>query len=241
MTLLAIIPARGGSKRIPKKNIKEFCGKPIISYSIDSALRCNCFDEIMVSTDNEEIAKISRQYGAKVPFLRSKENSNDHAGLIDVLKEVSDEYLKLDKNFPTVCCLLPTVPFLKTDRIIEGKELLIQGKFDSVVSVTRFSYPIWRGFERHSDDSTIKMIWPENYKKRSQDFPPVFHDAGKFYWINLNVCIAKGQIFTDHTGSIEIPESEAQDIDTTEDWKIAEQKYKVFINALNDLSNANIL
>lgn len=226
MGMLAIIPARGGSKRIPRKNIKPFCGKPIISYSIEIAHQCKCFDEIMVSTDDEEIAKIAGQYGAKVPFMRSPENSNDHAGLFEVFKEVYDEYSKRGRKFTTLCSLLPTVPFIRTDRILSGGDLLDKGKFDSVLAVTRFSYPIWRALERNDNNTSVRMIWPENYPKRSQDFSPVYHDAGRFYWINPERCFPKGRLYTDNTGSIEIPESEVQDIDTIEDWNIAEFKYE---------------
>jgi len=231
MKMLAIIPDRGGSKRIPKKNIRLFCGKPIISYSIEIAQRCNCFDEVMVSTDSEEIAEIACQYGAKVPFMRSPETSNDYAGLVEVINEVYTEYLKRGRKFITLCCLLPTVPFVRTDRILRGRDLLAKENFDSVLSVTRFSYPIWRALERNDGSTAVKMIWPENYPKRSQDFSPVYHDAGRFYWINPDQCLPKKRLYTDKTGSIEVPESEVQDIDTDEDWKISEFKHRYFFLA----------
>jgi N-acylneuraminate cytidylyltransferase len=229
---LAIIPARGGSKRIPRKNIKEFCGEPIISYSIKSAIRTSLFDKIMVSTDDDEIAGISKMFGAAVPFIRSKETSNDFAGIADVLLEVLSEYEKRGQIFDSLCCILPTAPFIRSEKIIEAYNLFKQKSYDSVLTVAGFAYPIFRALQ--IDNSKVSMIWPENYSKRSQDLPAAFHDAGQFYWISVKKFMENKLFFTDKTGAVILSEMEVQDIDTEEDWKIAEMKYQYRIK--NSLS-----
>ena len=221
---LAIIPARGGSKRIPRKNIKNFLGFPIIKYSIESALKSNCFDEVMVSTDDKEIAEISKNYGASIPFYRKKENSNDFAMLADVIEEVILKYQEIGKYFDYVCCILATAPFVNKNRIVQGFEILQKNDADSVIPVTRFSYPIQRALK--IDDEKLQMFWPENCNVRSQDLTPAYHDSGQFYWIKTKSFLEQKKIFIKKTFPLIIPEIEVQDIDTPEDWIIAESKYK---------------
>jgi len=226
---LAIIPARGGSKRIPRKNIRLFCGKPIIAYSIETARQSDCFDEIMVSTDDLEIAEIAKKYGAKVPFLRTPETANDHAGLADVILEVLEQYLQAGRTFEAVCCILPTAPLLQRQDLLMAGDLLKSEKFDSVFPVVRFSYPIQRALKR--DGEHTAMMWPENYAARSQDLEPAYHDCGLFYWLTTEGVIAQKRIFTDNSGSIELPETRVQDMDTEADWRICEMKYQLLNDA----------
>lgn len=225
MSCLAIITARGGSKRIPKKNIKEFCGKPIIAYSIEAAINSGIFDEVMVSTDSKEIADIAIQYGAKVPFMRSENNSNDFATTNDVLCEVVNDYKeKKGKVFDFVCCLYPTAPFVTATKLKETFDILKASMADQVVPVVKFSFPPQRCFVI-DEVGDMKYKWPENQSKRSQDLEPYYHDAGQFYFY-------KAEVFYDYaaySNRIRKPyvlsEFEVQDIDTMEDWEIAEIKF----------------
>ena len=223
--ILAIIPARGGSKRIPRKNIKDFLGKPIIAYSIETAISSNLFDEIMVSTDDKEIAEVAQEYGAKVPFVRSRKNSDDHAGTVDVIEEVLGEYSKKGENFNIFCCIYPTAPLISKDNLKKGLELLKAGNFDSVFPVVEFSYPVQRAL-RKTEDERIKMFWSENRDKRSQDLEKSYHDSGQFYWMWTDEFLKEKNIFTENSGAIILKESEVQDIDNLEDWKMAELKHK---------------
>jgi len=225
MSAIAIIPARGGSKRIPQKNIKTFLGKPIIAYSIEAAINSKLFDEIMVSTDDNEIAEIALKYGAKVPFLRSKETANDHTGLSSVIIEVLNKYKEQNIKFDNVCCLLATAPFITKNILIESLEILEKSNFDSIFPVVRYSYPIQRALQFNGNN--ISMIWPDNLQKRSQDLEPSFHDAGLFYWIKSEVILKENRLWTNNTTAFEINEQTAQDIDTLDDWKLAEMKYKL--------------
>ncbi len=222
---IAIIPARGGSKRIPRKNIKNFLGKPIIAYSIEAAIKSNLFDEVMVSTDDKEIADIAIKYGAKVPFMRTAETANDFATTADVIIEVINDYEKIKKRFETCCCIYPTAPLIKIENIINAYKLLINENFESVFPVVKFSYPIFRALK--VENNKVKMIWEENLTKRSQDLPDAFHDAGQFYFMRTEAFLLNCEIFTDNTGAIELSELEVQDIDTETDWKLAEMKYKI--------------
>lgn len=225
MNAIAIIPARGGSKRIPGKNIRPFLGKPIIAYSIQRALQSKLFAEVMVSTDNEEIACIARDIGAAVPFLRSSETANDQAGIAEVLLEVIECYAALNRRFDIACCLLPTAPLISEIDLRIALAKLDLGGFDSVFPVTRFQYPIWRSLRMEHD--RVLMNWPENYTKRSQDLPPAFHDSGQFYWLRVDRFLAAGRVFTQNSGAIEIPGTRVQDIDTEDDWHLCELKYKL--------------
>lgn len=228
MGRLAIIPARGGSKRIPKKNIKPFIGKPIISYAIKAALDSNLFDEVMVSTDDQEIAEISTSFGAKVPVLRSKKNSDDFATTIDVIKEVVKYYEKNSRIFHYVCCIYPTAPFVTKGLLIKGFNTLKAKDYDCVFPVIKFGFPIQRGLSITNEDH-IKILSPDSINKRSQDLESTYHDSGQFYWVNTSRFLDKEKLWTDNTGCIEVSELQAQDIDTETDWKIAELKYKLMI------------
>lgn len=224
MARLAIIPARGGSKRIIRKNIKDFLGKPIIAYAIETALSSGLFDEVMVSTEDDEVAEIAKQYGAVVPFMRSKENANDFATTMDVLKEVEAQYFQeLNKSFETICCLYPTAPLIQMKELKEGLSLLLERNLDSVFSAVPFSYSIWRSVE--IVEGKAVMVWPEYSKSRSQDLKKVYHDAGQWYW--YKPARIKDTLFTDNTASIILDEDKVQDIDTLTDWKLAEMKYKL--------------
>jgi len=223
---LAIIPARGGSKRIPRKNVRHFAGQPIISYSICAAIESQCFAEVMVSTDDSEIGEIAEQNGAKIPFFRSQQNSDDYSTIADVIVEVLDSYEKIGRSFEYFCCLLPTAPFVTPSRVREGLALLQSSCADSVVPVTRFGYPIQRALKIEKDGA-LKMFWPENYPKRSQDLEPSFHDVGQFYWGKAEVLKQTLRLFTENSRPLIIPESEVQDIDSEEDWKIAELKFQM--------------
>jgi len=225
---LAIIPARGGSKRIPKKNIKPFLGQPIIKYSIDTAIKSGIFDIIMVSTDDEEIAKISRSCGADIPFMRSEKTSDDHAMLADALEEVISEYKKRKIEFTAFCCILPTAPFLRSDRLVEAFNILKEANADSVIPVVKFSYPVQRALM--IKNGLLSMIRPENYIKRSQDLEPAYHDAGQFYWVNSNSFLKQKRLFMNKTIPIEVTDLEVHDIDDENDWKSAEIKYKIIKN-----------
>ncbi|OBQ54931.1 pseudaminic acid cytidylyltransferase [Tamlana sp. s12] len=228
MANLAIIPARGGSKRIPRKNVKPFLGKPIISYSIVAALNCNLFDEVMVSTDDEDIAEIAIEHGATVPFLRSHENANDYAVLADVVEEVIANYAKKKQTFDTVCCILPTAPFVTSIKIAEAYKTLTDNNFDSVFPVLEFSFPIQRSLK--IENNKVAMVWSENLNARSQDLEPRYHDSGQFYWLNVSAFLKDKKLFTPNSGALIISELHAQDIDTETDWKLAEIKYKLMLN-----------
>lgn len=228
MTNLAIIPARGGSKRIPKKNIKHFLGKPIIAYSIEAALKSELFDEVMVSTDDEEIAKIAKAYGAKVPFLRSQDNANDFAVLADVVEEVLSQYSKEHKSFKQACCILPTAPFVTPDKIVKAYQKLIEDDFDTVFPVLEFSFPIQRSLK--IKNNKVSMVWSEYLNSRSQDLESRYHDSGQFYWLKSSAFLKEKKLFSSNSGAIIISELHAQDIDTETDWKLAEIKYKLMLN-----------
>lgn len=228
MASLAIIPARGGSKRIPRKNIKEFLGKPIIGYSIEAAVKSGLFEEVMVSTDDDEIASIARQYGAVIPFMRSESNSNDFAGLSDVCIEVIDQFKKTGKEFDTICCILPTALFVNEEKLINAKKMLDNGIYDCIFTVAEYSYPIQRSLKIEND--FISMRWPENFPKRSQDLEKTYHDAGQFYYIKTEIFLKEKMMFVEKAGAVILTELEVQDIDTEIDWKLAELKYKLIAN-----------
>lgn len=222
---LAIIPARGGSKRISGKNIRDFLGKPVIAYSIQAAAESGLFSEIMVSTDSKEIADIAIAYGAKIPFMRSGLNANDHATVGDVVEEVLQGYQIKQQNYENICCLLPTAPLTSATRITEAYQLMLKHNFDSVFPVCRFSYPIQRALKM--TEGKVEMFQPENFPKRSQDLEPAYHDSGTFYWMKTEEFLKQKRFFAARSGAIILPESEVQDIDTEEDWKMAEIKYKL--------------
>lgn len=224
MKTVAIITARGGSKRIPRKNIKEFLGKPIIEYSIQAALQSGAFDEVMVSTDDEEIARVAKHAGAQVPFLRSAKNANDFATTTDAIIEVLKTYQKEGTEFTHACCIYPTAPFVTSERLRKAMEYLTNDDVDSVVPVVPFSYPIQRGFLINNDK--LQMKWPEYMQSRSQDLETVYHDSGQFYALKVKSFFEQKKLFMNHTVPIVLSELEVQDIDTLDDWNLAEQKYK---------------
>ncbi len=223
---IAIIPARGGSKRIARKNIRPFLNIPIIQYSINAALGAGCFDEIMVSTDDKEIAEIAVSLGVNVPFYRSSETSHDYATTAEVIEEVIRDYANLEFEFEFLCCIYPTAPFITPLKLKKAMSLLQESDADCVLPVTRFSYPIQRSLK--IENGFVRMNWPENYNKRSQDFEPVYHDCGQFYCMRTKSLLLQGKLYADRTIPIEIHDSEVQDIDNEEDWKIAEMKYQLF-------------
>jgi len=225
---LAIITARGGSKRIPRKNIRDFLGKPVIAYVIDASIKSNLFEEVMVSTDDSEIAEVAQKYGARVPFVRSAENSDDFATTDDVLVEVLEEYKKLGKNFEYACCLYPTAPFVTPQKLQQAFKLLVESQADSVFPVVAFSYPIWRSLR--IENGRLVMNFPENLNKRSQDLAIAYHDAGQFYFFRVENFLTKRKIFSDFSLPLLVSELEAQDIDNETDWKLAELKYRLLYN-----------
>lgn len=220
---LAIIPARGGSKRLPGKNIRSFLGQPIISYSIQLAKSSRLFDKIMVSTNHEKTAEIALSLGAEVPFFRSEKNSGDSIPLADVVEEVLQKYSSAGEQFDYVCCLLPTAPLATLASLNQALELLKKKDFSSVRPVVAFSYPVQRAFRLKND--RLDFFYPEYKMTRSQDLETAYHDAGQFYWMKASEGL-KGQ----NRGAIIIPATEAQDIDTEEDWKLAELKYQALNN-----------
>lgn len=223
MARLAIIPARGGSKRIPRKNIKNFHGKPIIAYSIEAALKSGLFDEVMVSTDDEEIKIISLEYGAKVPFLRSENTSNDTATTLEVIREVLESYKKEDRTFDEVCCIYPTAPLMKSSHLTAGLDLL-ENEIASVFPVVPFSFPILRSL-KVDEDNFVSMNWPEYSHTRSQDLPAAYHDAGQWYWLRPE--LISDSLYSVNSKVIILSEMEVQDIDNESDWKMAEVKWKM--------------
>ncbi|TDG37697.1 pseudaminic acid cytidylyltransferase [Pedobacter changchengzhani] len=229
MHKLAIIPARGGSKRIPRKNLKIFLGKPIIAYSIEVAVKSGLFDEVMVSTDDEEIAKIAIQYGAKVPFMRSSERSNDFATTYEVIEEVLLNYNKLGQTFNQACCIYPCAPFISVQSLKEASQKLTS--FDTVFPVVKFGFPIQRALKKE-ESNKIAFLQPGFELYRSQDLDERYHDAGQFYWFNVDKALQNKSLLSANTGCVVLSEIEVQDIDNEIDWKLAELKY----NLLNEIS-----
>jgi N-acylneuraminate cytidylyltransferase len=226
---LCIIPARGGSKRIPRKNIKMFKGEPIIAYSIKAAIASKLFDEVMVSTDDSEIAEIAISYDASVPFMRSDLNSNDFATTADVLIEVIYTYQNAGQEFDNICCIYPTAPFITSERLIEGFETLNNGA-DSVITMLSFDYPIWRSFKLN-ENNCVEYNWNEFINSRSQDLPRTYHDAGQWYWLKCNKLRETGKMVFETTKGLHLSPFEAHDIDSLDDWKLAELKYE-FLQSL---------
>lgn len=229
MSSIAIITARGGSKRIPKKNIKEFCGKPIIAYSIEAALESGIFDEVMVSTDSTEIADVANSFGASVPFLRSEETSNDFATTEDALIEVLEEYKKVGKSFDKLCCIYPTAPFITASKIKNALEILeSNSKIDSVVPVVQYSFPPQRALI--INETYLSYQFPEDSIKRSQDLDPIYHDCGQFYFCKCEALLKYHDLVCPNSAPLVMPEYEVQDIDNISDWELAELKYKYMLS-----------
>lgn len=222
---IAVITARGGSKRIPKKNIKDFCGKPILAYSIEAALQSQLFDEVMVSTDSQEIADIAIKYGANVPFMRSEATANDFATTNDVLVEVFTEYEKRGQKFDEVVCIYPTAPFITAKKLQDAVRIMEEEKADALTPVVRFSFPPQRAFVIR--EGSLEYQFPEYAPKRSQDLEPIYHDCGQFYVMKVEN-VLKG-LPAKKSVPLIVSELEVQDIDNEEDWKMAEIKYKMMM------------
>ncbi|SFC75433.1 pseudaminic acid cytidylyltransferase [Spirosoma endophyticum] len=225
MNNVAIITARGGSKRIPRKNIRPFLGRPIIAYVIDAARKSGLFSEVMVSTDDQEIAEVARHYGAAVPFLRSTKTADDFATTADVLTEVVDQYTQKGQVFDYACCLYPTAPFVTPDLLKQAFSTLTRKQFDTVYPVQQFSFPIQRAVLLRNEK--VQWFQPEHALTRSQDLEPAYHDAGQFYFVNVAAFQQNHRLITDNSGGIVISELEAHDIDNEEDWQVAELKYSM--------------
>lgn len=222
---LAVIPARGGSKRIPRKNIKQFGGRPMIAWSISAAIESGCFDRIIVSTDDQEIAEIAQQSGADVPFLRPAELSDDHATTSEVIRHaiswVAENYATPER----VCCIYATAPFLRADDIAGGSDLLKSSGLDFVFSATSYAFPIQRAI-RLTAEGRVEMLMPEQFNIRSQDLEPVYHDAGQFYWGRSEAWLAGKPVFSNSATAVILPRYRVQDIDTPDDWLRAELMFK---------------
>ena len=221
---ICVIPARGGSKRIPRKNIKDFNGKPIIAYSIEAALKSNCFDQVIVSTDSEEIADISEKYGAKVPFIRPKELSDDFTPTRDVINHAIRWFLDQEMNMKYVCCLYATAPLIRQRYLKEGLKKLKNSDKSFAFSVTSFAFPIQRAIK--ISDGEISMFYPQHLKTRSQDLQDAYHDAGQFYWGRFRAFLNNEIMFSKRSIPIILPRNLVQDIDTLEDWTHAEFMHK---------------
>ncbi len=222
---VAIIPARGGSKRLPGKNIKHFLGKPIIAYSIEAALSSKLFDQVLVTTDSEEIAEVARQYGATVPFMRPPELSDDLTPTAPVI-EHAVRWLQDHGEDPTYACsIYATAPFIQSKYLAQGYELLKDTGCTTSYSVTSFPFPIFRA-SRIRKDGSLKMFWPEYELTRSQDLPEAYHDAGQFCWLNVKQFLSEKRLYTDDSRPVILPRHLVQDVDTLEDWVQAEYMFK---------------
>ena len=225
MKTLAVITARGGSKRIPRKNIKDFLGKPIICYSIEAALKSGVFDTVMVSTEDEEIAQVAKDAGAEVPFLRSKDTADDHSTTADVLLEVLAEYEARGEHYDALCCIYPTAPFVTAEALQTAMKTLTEGCADTVMPVVQFSFPPRRALLLR--DGELVAHYPEDQLKRSQDLEPEYHDCGQFYCLRTEAFLKEKRIVMTHTAAFLQDEENVQDIDTEKDWEIAEMKYRL--------------
>ena len=222
---LAIIPARGGSKRIPRKNIRVFCGKPMIAWSIEAALQSACFDQVIVSTDDAEIAEVARRWGATVPFMRPAELSDDHTGTIPVIRHAIEWFNLREQSVEQACCLYATAPFVTAEDLRRGLDVLQGNDCDYAFSVTSYPFPIQRAI-RINAEGRVEMFSPEHFNTRSQDLEEAFHDAGQFYWGRADAWLQGEMIFSPHSLPVLLPRHRVQDIDTPEDWARAEWLFK---------------
>ncbi|MGL5103532.1 MAG: pseudaminic acid cytidylyltransferase [Plesiomonas sp.] len=226
---IALIPARGGSKRIPQKNIRPFAGKPIIAYSIEAALQASCFDAVIVSTDDPAIVEIAQQYGAEVPFMRPAEIANDYATTTDVIRHALLWFHQQQQPVDALCCLYATAPFVRAEDLLAGYHLLAQDDTDYVFSATRYSFPIQRAIKLDAQQR-VSMFQPEHLSTRSQDLPEAFHDAGQFYWGTADAFLNSKPIFSPAARAMILPRQRVQDIDTPEDWEYAELMFRLLHN-----------
>lgn len=230
---LAVIPARGGSKRIPRKNIRDFCGKPIIAYSIEAARQSNCFDRIIVSTDDEEIAAVARDWGAETPFVRPAELSNDYAGTVPVIKHAIEWFIDNQERPELACCIYATAPFIIPQDLQRGLDTLLSTKSDYAFTLTDYPFPIQRAVKLTSS-GRVAMFQPEHFKTRSQDLEQAYHDAGQFYWGRCEAFLHELPIFSQAAAPVLLPRHRVQDIDTLEDWHRAELMFKVLLQNETD-------
>jgi pseudaminic acid cytidylyltransferase len=219
--ILAVIPARGGSKRIPRKNVRPFAGKPIIGHSIEAARRSGLFDRIIVSTDDAEIAEVAREFGAEVPFTRPAALSDDHTGTTEVVAHAVEWCGSRGVAMSEVCCIYPTAPFIEPEDLEEGLRLMQTGRWRYVFAATRFVGSVHRAFSQNGDGG-LEMLFPEKFTARSQDLPDVLHDAGQFYWGTKQAWLSRAKVFDRESTIVSIPPWRVQDIDTEEDWQYAE-------------------
>lgn len=217
----AVIPARGGSKRIPDKNIRSFAGKPMIVHSIEKATAAAVFDRILVSTDSPEIAAIAREAGAETPFVRPENLADDHASTGAVMKHAVETLSKTDASIAAFCCIYATAPLMAVADLQAGLQLFESGDWDYVFAATKYGYPIWRSFECNAAGA-VRMFFPDKYQVRSQDLPEAWHDAGQFYWGRPRAWTAQTPIFSGVSTFVELPAYRVQDIDTLDDWQRAE-------------------
>lgn len=224
---IAIIPARGGSKRIPRKNLKDFCGKPVIAWSIEAALSGACFDQVMVSTDDEEIANLARELGALVPFMRPADLADDHTGTAEVVRHAIEQLnAGTGENVEYACCIYATAPFVTSEDILTGLDTLVANDCDYVFPVTSYAYPIQRAL-RINRHGRVEMFNSQSIYTRSQDLERAYHDAGQFYWGKAEAWLAETPIFSPTALPLVLPRHRVQDIDTPEDWIQAEHMYRV--------------
>lgn len=222
---LAIIPARGGSKRIPRKNIKTFCGQPMLAWSVQAALQSGCFDQVIVSTDDAEIADVARAHGAAVPFMRPPSLSDDHTGTIPVIAHAVDYMNRNAGPVAFACCIYATAPFVQAQDLQRGLDALQHGNADYAFSVTSYAFPIQRAI-RITAHQRVEMFNPEHFTTRSQDLEEAFHDAGQFYWGRASAWLVGKPLFAPHSMPVQLPRHRVQDIDTPEDWQRAEWMFK---------------
>jgi pseudaminic acid cytidylyltransferase len=214
---LAVIPARGGSKRIPRKNIRDFCGKPMLAWSVEAAWASGCFDAVVVSTDDHEIAEVARACGAGVPFMRPAELSDDHTGTMAVVRHCIGHFADTAKPASHTCCIYATAPFLDPADLRAGLDMLLHEGADYALAVTSYAFPIQRAV-RIGVDHRLTMFAPEQFQTRSQDLEPAWHDAGQFCW-GVSDAWAQGRgIFAGNAVAVPLPRRRVQDIDTPEDW-----------------------
>jgi len=228
---VAVIPARGGSKRIPRKNIKPFCGKPMIAWSIEAALQSGCFDQVLVSTDDKEIADVARQCGADVPFMRPPALSDDHTGTMPVIRHAIEWCIQQGQTPENVCCIYATAPFIRAENIQQGLQILGDTGSDYAFSVTSYPFPIQRAI-RITAQGRVEMFYPEQFNTRSQDLEEAYHDAGQFYWGTVSAMLADKMIFASGATPVILPRHQVQDIDTPEDWLRAELMFKAWRESL---------
>jgi len=230
---IAIIPARGGSKRIPGKNIRNFAGKPMIAYSIEAALKSGAFDHVVVTTDSGEIAEVARQYGASVPFMRPAELSDDHTPTAPVITHAIRWFAEQEQQPAYACCIYATAPFVRAEYIRQGLRTMQETGCATCYSVTSFPFPIFRG-QRITESGCLAMFWPEYEMTRSQDLPEAYHDAGQFYWVNCRRFLTEPRLYAADSRPVILPRHLVQDIDTPEDWTTAEHMFSALQRATGE-------